>query len=366
VTPAAVANGRYQLREKLGSGGMATVYLADDPRLGREVALKLLAENIADDPDGRRRFEREARLAARLDHANVVQVYDVGEEDGRPFIVMEYVGGGSLSGLIDPRRRRRRPSDERKLELLVQACDGLAHAHRQGLVHRDIKPANLLLRREDGRLKIADFGIAVAAEEAKITHTGLVLGTQPYMAPEQLEGQEATPASDVYALGVVARELFEDGAPAGLGGVLDRSTARDPRERYRDAAELGESLGALGGGAATVPLTGPTEPATATAPGAERTPPAARLEPTPPAERVRRAAPPAPGRRSSTLRRGAALLAAAVVAVAVLLFALDSGGGDEGTQGSGDGAAKVKRAPKLADPEQQARALADWLRQQSR
>jgi serine/threonine protein kinase len=364
MTPDAVANGRYQLREKLGSGGMATVYLADDPRLGREVALKLLAENIADDPDARRRFEREARLAAKLDHPNVVQVYDVGEEEGRPFIVMEYVGGGSLSELIG-RRRRRRPSDERKLELLAQACDGLAHAHRQGLVHRDVKPANLLLRGEDGRLKIADFGIAVAAEEAKITRTGLVLGTKPYMAPEQLEGQEATPASDVYALGVVGRELFEEGIPAGLDRVLDRSTARDPRERYSDAAELGASLGALGGDT-TAPLTGPTEPAASTSSGAERTAPTARLEPTPPAERVGRTAPPAPGRRSSTLRRGAALLAAVAVAVGGLLFALDSGGGDGGTQGSGDGAAKVKRAPKLADPEQQARALADWLRQQSR
>jgi eukaryotic-like serine/threonine-protein kinase len=364
MTPAAVANGRYQLREKLGSGGMATVYLADDPRLGREVALKLLAENIADDADARRRFEREARLAAKLDHPNVVQVYDVGEEDGRPFIVMEYVGGGSLSELIG-RRRRRRPSDARKLELLAQACDGLAHAHRLGLVHRDIKPANLLLRREDGRLKIADFGIAVAAEEAKITRTGLVLGTKPYMAPEQLEGQEATSASDVYALGVVGRELFADGIPTGLDQALDRATARDPRERYRDAAELGEALDALGGGATTASLTGPTEPVTRASSGAEPTVPTPRVEPTPPAERVRPTAPPAPGRRSSTVRRGAALVAAAAVAIAVLLFALDPGGGDEATQSSGDGA-KAERAPKLADPEQQARALADWLRRQSR
>jgi eukaryotic-like serine/threonine-protein kinase len=355
MTPPAVADGRYQLREKLGSGGMATVYLADDPKLGRRVALKLLAENIADDRDARRRFEREARLAAKLDHPNVVQVFDVGEEDGRPFIVMEYVGGGALSDLI--RGRGRQPSEERKLELLSQACAGLAHAHRLGLVHRDVKPANLLLRREDGRLKIADFGIAVAAEEAKITKTGLVLGTKPYMAPEQLEGQDATPASDVYALGIVGRELFGDGPPAGLERVLERCTAQDPRQRYRDAAELVEALRELDGGAATVPLTAPTERVSRTLPAAERTAPTAR---------VGRTAPPAPGMTRAGLRRPAAALAAAAVAIAVLLFVLQDGGGDEGTQGSGEGTARAERAPQLADPEQQARALADWLRQQSR
>jgi len=352
VTPAAVANGRYQLREKLGSGGMATVYLADDPKLGRPVALKLLAENVADDPDARRRFEREARLAARLDHPNVVQIFDVGEEDGRPFIVMEYVGGGTLADLI--RRRGRKPGTERRLELLRGAADALASAHRQGLVHRDIKPGNLLLRREDGRLKIADFGIAVAAEEAKITKTGLVLGTKPYMAPEQLEGAEATPASDVYSLGIVGRELFGDRGPAGLDRVLERCTATDPAQRYRDGGELREALADLDGGRRTTPLMAPTEPATAPAGATERTDPTLRVggPATAPRRRHRR--------RPAAL---AALLAAAAVAIGAVLLAQDSGDDDEG---AGNGDRRVERAPKLADPEQQARALADWLQRNSR
>src|SRR5262245_54599548 len=273
-----IADDRYQLERRLGNGGMANVYLARDPKLGRRVAVKLLAESLADDDDARRRFEREARLAAKLDHPNVVRVYDVGEDAGRPFIVMEHVDGGTLADQI--RRRGRRGSRRRRLDLLSQAAAGLAHAHRQGLVHRDVKPQNMLLRREDGRLKIADFGIARAAEEASVTQTGQVLGTKPYIAPEQLEGAKPSPASDVYGLGVVGLELFGDHPPSDLDGVLRRCTAHAPRDRFRDAGELSEALDELdpdderndAHGGATVPLTD--------TPGAprRRTAPTLRLE----------------------------------------------------------------------------------------
>ena len=191
-----VGRGRYRLERPLGHGGMATVYLAHDVELDRPVAVKLLAESLAGDQAFRRRFLREARLAARLSHPNVVGVYDAGEaEDGRPYIVMEYVDGSTLEG------RGRLPPRE-AVGLAVQACHGLAHAHAAGLVHRDVKPHNLLLR-SDGTLKVADFGIARAAEATALTQVGTVLGTAAYLAPEQATGGEVTPATDVYSLGAV-------------------------------------------------------------------------------------------------------------------------------------------------------------------
>src|SRR5512132_3538058 len=172
---------------------MATVHLAHDEELDRPVALKLLPEHLAGDDAFRARFLREARLAGRLSHPNVVRVYDAGEADGRPFIVMEYVPGTSLAeaGRLAPGR---------VVELGVQACAGLQHAHDAGLVHRDVKPQNLLVR-GDGTLKISDFGIARAAEATQITAAGTILGTAGYLAPEQAAGEEASAAADVYGLG---------------------------------------------------------------------------------------------------------------------------------------------------------------------
>jgi eukaryotic-like serine/threonine-protein kinase len=353
-----IADERYRLERRLGNGGMASVYLAQDPRLGRQVAVKLLAENLADDREARRRFEREARLAARLDHPNVVQVFDVGEEDGRPFIVMEHVDGGTLADLIG--RRGRSGSRERRLDLFRQACAGLAHAHGQGLVHRDVKPQNLLLRREDGRLKVADFGIARAAEEAAVTQTGRVLGTMPYMAPEQLEGRDPTPATDVYGLGVVGRELFGSRPPAGLGEILSRCTAEDPGDRFRDAGELGDALHSIGAGpgrtrtsATTAPLNGRRRS------GRAVTPPTARLPRTAATRRLS-------GERKRALP--ALILGAIAIAIVALVLILSSGGADQAPgdkNGGGSATAKVKPAPRLEDPAQQARALADWLRARS-
>jgi serine/threonine protein kinase len=192
---------RYELEDRLGHGGMATVYCARDTKLDRQVAIKLLADNFAGDEEVRKRFSREARLAARLDHPNIVQVFDVGEEDDRPYIVMEYVDGGTLADRLG--RRGRSLARAEALHLLCQLCDGLGHAHAKKLVHRDIKPQNLLLRESDGWLKITDFGIARAAEETtRLTRPGKVIGTDRYMAPEQLADGKITPAADIYACGI--------------------------------------------------------------------------------------------------------------------------------------------------------------------
>ncbi len=183
----AVASGRYQVERTLGHGGMAAVYLAHDRELDRPVALKVLAEHLADDDAFRRRFIREAKLAARLSHANVVQVYDTGEEAGRPYIVMECVAGETLARVLE--RRHKLPVREVR-EIGRQAALGLEHAHAAGLIHRDVKPQNLLVR-DDGVLKIADFGIARAAEVSHLTELGTILGTAAYLAPEQARREAA-------------------------------------------------------------------------------------------------------------------------------------------------------------------------------
>jgi serine/threonine-protein kinase len=338
MTPRTLAGDRYVLERKLGNGGMASVYLARDPKLDRPVAVKLLAENIAEDRDARRRFEREARLAAKLDHPNVVKVFDVGEEDGRPFIVMEHVDGGTVGDLAE----RRRPPRKRTLELLSQACAGLGHAHSEGLVHRDVKPQNLLISRGSGAVKIADFGIARAVEEAGITSTGLVLGTRPYMAPEQLEGGKLTPATDVYALGVLGRELLGERLPAGLESVLDRCVSENPRRRFADAGEVGEALMRAGTG---------------------EIPPTERLavDATAPRTRSRRTTRALPPRTQERDRRPLVAVLAGVAALGLVVAAIVVG-----TDGSGSrDAPKLKPAPALDDPAEQGRALADWLRDRS-
>ena len=217
MSASSVGGGRYRLERPLGHGGMASVYLAHDAELDRPVAVKLLAESLAGDTAFRRRFLREARLAARLSHPNVVAVFDAGEADGgRPYIVMEYVEGTTLEdrGPLPPAEG---------VALAVQACHGLAHAHAAGLVHRDVKPHNLLLR-TDGTLKVADFGIARAAEATALTQVGTVLGTAAYLAPEQAAGEEVTAAADVYSLGAVLYELltgrppYEPASLAAVGG----------------------------------------------------------------------------------------------------------------------------------------------------
>jgi eukaryotic-like serine/threonine-protein kinase len=258
-----LAAGRYRIDRVLGHGGMAVVYLARDQELRRPVAIKVLAEHLLLDDSFRVRFLQESRLASRLSHPNVVQVFDAGDENGRPYIVMEYVPGGTIAD-------RGELTAETAVGLVVQACAGLQHAHGAGLVHRDIKPANLLVR-EDDVLKITDFGIARAAELTRLTQHGTILGTAAYLSPEQAAGEEVTASADIYSLAAVLYELLTGRTPYefdSLAELAARQTsgqitpvrdivpsvpepveaavmhglARDPRFRPASAAAFGDEL----------------------------------------------------------------------------------------------------------------------------
>jgi hypothetical protein len=350
-----LAGDRYELERRLGHGGMATVYCARDLKLDRQVAIKLLADNFAGDDEVRKRFSREARLAARLDHPNVVQVFDVGEDQDRPFIVMEHVEGGTLE---DRLTRRRRSLDRGEgLRLLGQLCEGLGHAHAKKLVHRDIKPQNLLLRESDDCLKITDFGIARAAEETtRLTRPGKVIGTDRYMAPEQLSDGKITAATDVYACGVVADELLPQARSAELNEIIERCLSQDPGDRFSDAGALGEALAAVEGNGAVGVVRRikaqalPTKPL----PGGGR---ATAQWPAPTEVRPRR-------RRRTLLAAGLALVAVAAAGTVIALGPGDSSSPSDGKQRQA--APAPIAVPQTDDAATQARELADFLRAQSR
>src|SRR2546423_4487632 len=219
ATPTLVA-GRYQIDRRLGAGGMSTVFEATDTVLERAVAVKLLAEHLAQDEAFVARFRREALAAARLQHPNVVQVYDSGEdpETSRHYIVMEYVDGPSCADLL---RDSKQLGVEDTVRIVRDACHGLDYAHRSGVVHRDVKPGNLLISEETGMTKLADFGIAKAAEQTRITQVGSVLGTAAYLSPEQARGDEAGPASDIYSLGVCAYQFLSGRLPHEYGSLTE-------------------------------------------------------------------------------------------------------------------------------------------------
>jgi serine/threonine-protein kinase len=267
----AMIAGRYELGERLGLGGMSTVHVAFDTRLERYVAVKLLAEHLADDAQFVARFRREALAAARLVHPNIVQVFDFGLDDatGRHYIVMERIVGPSGAQEL---RDHGRLGVHETVDWIGQACRGLEYAHRNGLVHRDVKPGNLLLSEGDGTVKLADFGIAkTVSDESAITQVGAVLGTAAYLAPEQAAGEEAGPAADIYGLGVVAYQFLsgrlpyeaqsltelalkqqrevptplhhlDPAIPPALSVAVEKALALDPRRRHASAAAMREAV----------------------------------------------------------------------------------------------------------------------------
>jgi serine/threonine-protein kinase len=371
-------SGRYELDDRLGSGGMSNVYRATDRILERTVAVKILAEHLSDDERFVARFRREALAVAKLIHPHIVQVYDTGVDDGRHFIVMEYVQGRSGAQLL---QRHGTLEPETTVEIGIQACSGLDYAHRRGIIHRDVKPGNLMVvggpvGGGEMTVKLTDFGIARAAEQTRITQVGSVVGTAAYLAPEQVRGEEATPASDVYALGVVlyqfltgrlpyeggslaelavrqqnerplAPRTYNDQVPESLSNAVLNALEGDPGQRYSSASDLARALrqgldgedvtlaedegptAMLGGETATRRLdeTGRTEYRPAPA-----APPPPRRRPPPPQS----AYPPARPRRRSAfgrfVRAVLALIALVLVAAAVataVIFATDDSAGNK-------------------------------------
>jgi serine/threonine-protein kinase len=256
--------GRYRVEDRIGRGSMGAVYAALDEQLGRRVAIKLIAASFDEEPELRERFFREARITGQLAHRNIVTVFDLGEADGRPFIVMELLEGLSLAEHL---RTDAMASLEAKIDLMMQVCDGLQNAHEAGVIHRDVKPSNLLVRR-DGTLKVLDFGVARLAS-SQLTANGLLLGTPEYMSPEQAHRGRMDARSDVFAAAGVfyfmlagrppfgsrdlpkvlqaiihepPQPLTDDEAPEALRRILARALAKSPEERYQTCAELRADL----------------------------------------------------------------------------------------------------------------------------
>lgn len=297
-----VLNNRYRLIDRIGSGGMSVVYRAQDLSLGRIVAIKILNENLTDDEGFLRRFQREAHAAANLSHPNIVTVHDIGEDGNRHYIVMEYVDGRTVKQLVRLQSQQGQPlSVARALDLAIQICAGIGYAHRANLVHCDVKSQNILVTRDD-RVKVADFGIARALSEAtQHTSDSQIWGTPHYFSPEQAAGQPASPASDVYAIGVVMFEMLTGRlpfiaethtalalkhmheppprasdinplVPPQLDQIVRKVMSKEPAGRYRTADQFGRILSAYR--ESSLQATGPIMPVSIL----ELTPPAPGYE----------------------------------------------------------------------------------------
>ena len=260
-------NDRYEIIRVIGEGGMANVYLANDTILNRKVAVKVLRGDLANDEKFVRRFQREALSASSLNHPNIVEMYDVGEDDGNFYIVMEYVDGKNLKQLI---KRRTKLSLTEVVDIMKQLTDGISHAHDSFIIHRDIKPQNMLIL-DNGLVKITDFGIAVALNSTQLTQTNSVMGSVHYLPPEQAAGKGATFKSDIYSLGIMMYELItgklpfrgenaveialkqmkepipsirEDNneIPQAVENIVLKACAKNPKNRYDTAREMYNDL----------------------------------------------------------------------------------------------------------------------------
>ena len=270
--PTSFVNGRYEVRRFLGEGGKKIVYLAHDTTLDRDVAFALIKTEGLDDAS-RQRITREAQAMARLgDHPNIVNVYDIGEEDGKPYIVQPLLSGGDVEGVIE-KAEDHKLSLEEAIRIASETCEGLALAHDKGIVHRDLKPGNIWLT-EGGTAKIGDFGLAVAVDRSRLTQAGMMVGTVGYMPPEQAMGGEVTPQSDLYSLGCMLYEMVtgrppfvgeesvaiigqhlntppvaptwhRPDCPPALEALVLRLMEKDPAKRPTSAADAKQALGSV-------------------------------------------------------------------------------------------------------------------------
>jgi eukaryotic-like serine/threonine-protein kinase len=311
-------DGRYRLVRLIGMGGMASVWLGRDQRLDRPVAVKVLSDTLAANPEYVKRFRREARLAAGLSHPNLVKIFDF-EPESRPALVMEYVDCGTLEETAN------RPETAIEVETLAaQLLGALDNIHGAGIVHRDVKPANVLIGR-DNRALLTDFGIAQPQHATKITQTGQVIGTLTYMAPEVLDGERATPQSDLYSCGVVLRDYLADDSPPALVQLVERLTEQDPEMR---PASAGKALAYLAG---AVPGTAAAGSRAAVTTKEMALPPPSPTEEVEPVPRPPREASPVPTGPPRDYRIGAGPVLAALITLAavVAVIALATGGGGE-------------------------------------
>ena len=260
-------NDRYEIIRSIGEGGMANVYLGYDTILDRNVAIKVLRGDLSNDEKFVRRFQREALSASSLAHPNIVEVYDVGEDNGLYYIVMEYIEGKTLKQLL---KKRGTLTLSEAIDIMLQLTDGMAHAHDSYIIHRDLKPQNIMIK-DDGQIKITDFGIAMALNSTQLTQTNSVMGSVHYLPPEQASGKGCTIKSDIYSMGIIFYELLSgslpfkgDNAveialkhmrdplpslreenpaiPQSIENIIRKATAKNPKNRYDDARSMHEDL----------------------------------------------------------------------------------------------------------------------------